>query len=51
LTKEEASKEHDTSNFVYAAELLREIGAREEQKQYKYYSVIQKIGKAMQRQL
>jgi hypothetical protein len=49
LTKEETSKEHDTSKFVYAVKLLREI-AGEEQKKYEY-SVIQKIGKAMQRQL
>jgi hypothetical protein len=49
LTKEEASKEHDTSKFVYAVKLLREI-AGEEQKKYEY-SVIRKIGKAMQRQL
>jgi hypothetical protein len=49
LTKEEASKEHDTSRFVYAVKLLKEIG-RDEKKKYEY-SVISKMGKAMQRQL
>jgi hypothetical protein len=49
LTKEEVSKEHDTSKFVYTVKLLREI-ARDEKKKYEY-SVIRKIGKAMQRQL